>query len=234
MKTDTVWSPFGTTLPRTYAYSLAYDATAKMLVVGTLGRGVWELPDADKAIGGLSQLWGAPPADQPFTLDVQVTNTGSSHTGSFTFDATAGKFTVSFDANHNTKIEGSETTVPMDLGTDAAGVQQALEALPGIGAGNVLVTKSGSSFSITFQNSRSGETYDRLSADLLVAGVGVTPRVELAAVARAGRRRQGRPPKLRSCLSSSGSSSRSGPSAPSARAARLPVVQTPRAALEVG
>src|SRR5207248_1459573 len=72
MKTDTVWSVFGSTLPRTFAFSVVYDSTEDMLMVGTLGRGAFELPNASTAASAGSQLWGAAPDDIPFTVDVPL------------------------------------------------------------------------------------------------------------------------------------------------------------------
>jgi len=54
MRTDNpgVWSSFGTGLPNTITADLAYDSTDDMLVAGTLGRGVWEVPHVSNALFG--------------------------------------------------------------------------------------------------------------------------------------------------------------------------------------
>src|SRR5262249_47490149 len=60
---STVWSPFGTLVPRTYAFNLVYTNSnnADTLIVGTLGRGSFKLTEASKIVAGSNHLFGAAP-----------------------------------------------------------------------------------------------------------------------------------------------------------------------------
>ena len=54
-----VWSEFGLELPNALVRDLDYDAADDVLVVGTLGRGAWLLPNANevRALEGSPLLW---------------------------------------------------------------------------------------------------------------------------------------------------------------------------------
>lgn len=74
------------------------------------------------------------------------TGTPANEVQTITINATGGTFTISFD------FEGkSGTTSALAWNASAAVVQAALEALPGIGAGNVSVTLAALVYTITFQ-----------------------------------------------------------------------------------
>jgi len=60
----TSWKPFSSTIPRTFAYDLNYDSTDDVLVVGTLGRGVWKLRRREPAFTLASHLHGYTPSDE--------------------------------------------------------------------------------------------------------------------------------------------------------------------------
>src|SRR5207248_10069310 len=93
-RTPGLWVPFGTTLPRTYAYTMVYSHKngRDVLVVGTLGRGEWKLNNASQSLFGGSGLYGAAPSDQPFEVDLPVqtsVSTTNATSASFTVGATA-------------------------------------------------------------------------------------------------------------------------------------------------
>ncbi|MFN2611440.1 MAG: hypothetical protein ABR507_11310 [Actinomycetota bacterium] len=174
------WVPMSANLPRTWAYSLAYDSTDDVLIVGTLGRGAWKLNSARSAVFGInsagsSHLHGSAPGDLTYDIILPIVSTTSSsvpirisstdgtastkEVQSLTINATHGNFTLSF---------GGNTTVPLTAGSEASVVQSALQALTSIGSGNVLVTKSGNTYTITFQtNGNRAE----ITGEVVVSGV---------------------------------------------------------------
>ena len=84
-----------------------------------------------------------------------------------TIDATGGTFTLSL---------GGHTTAPIAYNATAQAVEDALEALASIGAGNVLVHKAGSVYRITFVGTLAGQDVALLAANGsgLTNGAGAT------------------------------------------------------------
>ncbi|TMD73457.1 MAG: hypothetical protein E6I81_04345, partial [Chloroflexi bacterium] len=172
------WAPFSTTLPRTLVSDMRYSSKngRNVLVVSAFGRGTWKLSSASQAIFGGSQLFGVAPSDQRFAVDLPLT---VSNAGVFTVAATQGQFTIAFDANNDGVIEGSEISLPINLGADADTVRSALEAVPAVGAGNIGVTASGNTYTLTLQGTLAAMSYGLLHANLVVSGV--VPRTSTAA-----------------------------------------------------
>jgi ELWxxDGT repeat protein len=86
------WAPVGTDMPNVYAWDMDYDATDDVLVVGTLGRGVWKFnnasviaedPNAAPEIA-VEQPSGTGLADGSSTVDFGTLPLASGQTRSFT------------------------------------------------------------------------------------------------------------------------------------------------------
>src|SRR6185437_869891 len=134
--------PFGTTLPRTFAFDLKYDVGSDTLLVATLGRGSFTLAGASSVVFGDNRLFGAAPSDQAFQLEIRLQlSANSGTTANFTVGATSGNFTLTYN---------NVDTAPLAVGSAAAAVQAALEGLAGIGAGHVTVNQAGSVYTVTF------------------------------------------------------------------------------------
>ena len=52
LSASTAWTEVGANLPNALVYDMDYDANDDVLVAGTLGRGVWTLPNASEVLGG--------------------------------------------------------------------------------------------------------------------------------------------------------------------------------------
>lgn len=102
---------------------------------------------------------------------VLVGDRGSNEVQSLTIDATGGDYTASF---------GGDTTTAIAENATAGAVQAALEALPSIGSGNVVVTGSaGGPYSITFVGTLGGAN----QAQITTNATGLTGGASTAVVA---------------------------------------------------
>ena len=72
----TVWSELAAGLPNGLAYDLDYDPLDDVLVVGTMGRGAWLLPDAGDVINGPASDFG----DAPDSYGTTLAGSGPRHT----------------------------------------------------------------------------------------------------------------------------------------------------------
>ena len=72
----TVWSELAAGLPNGLAYDLDYDLEDDVLVVGTMGRGAWMLPDAGKVVNGPTSDFG----DAPDSYGTTLASSGAQHT----------------------------------------------------------------------------------------------------------------------------------------------------------
>ncbi len=135
----TVWTAFGSTLPRTNAYSLAYDAGTDTLVVGTLGRSAFKLDNASSVVFGENRLFGAAHADQPVEVEVRLQQTVTGFQAVSTLGATAGNFIVTFDG---------KTTTTLAVDSPAAAIQTAIRGLASVGAVAVTVDRTGNQLTI--------------------------------------------------------------------------------------
>ena len=66
-----VWTEYGAGLPNQIVTDLHYDTTDKLLLAGTLGRGVWVVENADETLGDTSTLHVKGHATDPDTLTLQ-------------------------------------------------------------------------------------------------------------------------------------------------------------------
>jgi phage tail sheath protein FI len=123
---------------------------------GTLGTPL----DAALPAGGLGGL--AAPSKVAITInrgaDVINVGAGVNEQQTLTFSAapTGGTFTLSF---------AGQTSAPIPFNANNAAVQTALEAIPGIGAGNVTVTPAAAPWTVTFVNALGSRDVPQLVAD---------------------------------------------------------------------
>jgi len=140
----TTWAPFGTMVPQTLAYSVVYDSTDDVLVVGTLGRGAYKLAAAHTITSGANHLYGASAADQPYEIDLPLVVTSiNSHSGSIDITGSGGNFTLTFSG---------QTTTAIAVGSAPSVVQAALAALSTLSGVAVTVTQSGTTYTIDVQS----------------------------------------------------------------------------------
>lgn len=104
------WAKLDGALPNTIAYTLDYDASDDVLLIGTMGRGTWLLPNA-------SQINRPPVADTggSYTTqegqEINLDGTGSSDPDSTKGDAV---FQYGWDLDDNGTFETSGTTATFD------------------------------------------------------------------------------------------------------------------------
>lgn len=85
------WGVVGTDLPNAYVWDMDYDASDNVLVVGTLGRGVWKFDDARSIVGSTTQtITFAPITDKITTDTFTLTATGGGSGNPVTFVVTSG------------------------------------------------------------------------------------------------------------------------------------------------
>lgn len=91
----TDWAIVGTGMPNTDVWDMDYDVPDNLLVVSTLGRGVWKFSNAATIAAGLSQtITFNPIPDQITTSVLTLTATGGASGNPVTFAVTSGPATL--------------------------------------------------------------------------------------------------------------------------------------------
>ncbi|MBK8038025.1 MAG: choice-of-anchor D domain-containing protein [Verrucomicrobiaceae bacterium] len=122
------WAPVGTDMPNVYAWDMDYDAADDVLVVGTLGRGVWKFNSASSIAEDPSaapeivveQPAGTGLTDGVATVDFGTLSVGSGQTRTFTIRndgvVNLNISSITKDGTHNTEVTlgavSSSTLVP--------------------------------------------------------------------------------------------------------------------------